>query len=268
MKLVSLVPAGAPGAFKAAKGGVGGARPAARRLGAGHRPFQRQSAGGRVGLRLRLRARGVHGRGGAHPRVHPRRRRDAGGALAAHVHPFRECADQPLPRLAQPQSIAVHVLHEPRRLPHRQLVAGDSGAGGTGRRTGWRRAGNRKPAPAASSSTARWRETRRRGRTEAEDRGDGGGAGQRSQGDRGASDAHRPGPQRRRPGGEDRQREGHRAVRRRALLARDAPFLERRRRTRRRQDRDGRAPRHAAGGNALRRPRRSAPWRSSTSWSR
>src|SRR5581483_12011897 len=44
------------------------------------------------------------------------RRRDAGGALAAHVDSLRRTAARSLPCAAQPQSLALHVLLQSRRL--------------------------------------------------------------------------------------------------------------------------------------------------------
>ena len=43
--------------------------------------------------------------------------------------PFASPPDQPLSGATRPEPFAVHVLHESRRLPHRQLVARDPGPG-------------------------------------------------------------------------------------------------------------------------------------------
>ena len=77
--------------------------------------------------------------------------------------PFGDGADQPVPRAAQPESVAVHVLHGPRRLSPGEFVAGDPGAR--------RRRRHREP-PARRNASARPHRSRRQG--------DGGGTARRS----------------------------------------------------------------------------------------
>ena len=96
--------------------------------------------------------------------------------------PFSAAPDQPVPRAAQPESVAVHVLHGPRRLPPREFVARDPGPR--------RRRRDRQPATGRNPAARPQRSGRQ---------GDGGGTPRRPQGDRRTPDADRPRPQRRRP---------------------------------------------------------------------
>jgi anthranilate synthase component 1 len=74
------------------------------------------------------------------------------------------------------------------------------------------------------------------------------------EGARRAHPAPRPGPQRLRPRGPHRHRQGHRALHRRALFPRDAHRLQRGRQAQGRAQRPGRAARHFPGGHRVRRP--------------
>ena len=129
----------------------------------------------RGGLRLRLHRGRLQERGEKGEGVHRRGRHHAGGAVAAPVDPVQGATARPLPRAAQPQSLAVHVLPRTRGLPRRGFLARDPGASG-------RRRGHRAP--------------HRRHAQARQDRGAGQGTGRgtagRSEGDRRAPDAHRP----------------------------------------------------------------------------
>ena len=83
----------------------------------------------------RIRRSRLQGRGGEGQGVHRGRRRDAGGALAAHVDAFHRFAVVALSRAAIAQSVAVHVLLRLRRLSRGRRVARDPRAQGRRRRS-------------------------------------------------------------------------------------------------------------------------------------
>ena len=110
--------------------------------------------------------------------------------------------------------------------------------------------------------------TRPRGATAAEDERARGRAARRSEGARRAPDADRSRPQRRRPRRRGRQRARRRADGDRALLARHAPDVARRRQARAGQDAGSTCCAPRSRRARCRARRRSARWRSSTSSSR
>ena len=95
-----------------------GARAAGRPAAAAGR--QRRAG---AGVRAEHAARGVRGDGRADRRVHPRRRRLPGRAVAALVGGDRRRRVLDLPRAARDQPVAVHVLPRLRGLPDRRRLA-------------------------------------------------------------------------------------------------------------------------------------------------
>jgi hypothetical protein len=146
--------------------------------------------------------------------LHHRRRRHAGRPFAAHEQAAGGEPDGAVPLAALAQSVALHVLLRLRGLPRRRRFAGNPRPP---RRRHGHRAADRRHAPARRLL---------RGRS---------GAGRRAAGRREgtcrACPAARPRPQRRRPRRSRRHHQAHREHDRRALLARDAHRLERRRRS-------------------------------------
>ena len=223
-----------------------GAR-AARRAGA---PRARRAPGA-ARLHQQHRRRRLRQGRGAVQGVHPRRRRLPGGAQPAleRGRAGRGLLDLPRPARHQPQPL--HVLPRLRGLRDRRRVAG---VADQGRRPPRRAAPDRRHPPARRHGCGRPRAGR--------------GAAGRREGARRARDAGGPGPQRPRAGVRVRQRVGRRADGRGDLLARAAHRLVGVGHAARGRLGDGRPASVASGRNAVRRARRSARCRSSTSSSR
>ena len=155
---------------------------------------------------------GVSGRGAPLQGVRVCRRHDAGADLAAHFARLRRAADRAVPRAAQPQPLALHVLLRFRRPPCRRRLAGDHGAP----------LGRHRHAAAHRRHAAARRERPRRTRASAQELlAD---PKERAEHvmliDLGRNDVGRV--------ASHRQRQGHRADGGRALLARHAHRVERR----------------------------------------